>query len=77
VAMQQLPRGSIFEKARFFFQFSEKLRFFLFNVRDFKKLLGFLNTFLVELGLVKSDERLFKKSEAFLKHLKRNGGFFQ
>jgi hypothetical protein len=31
---------------------------------------GFLNTFLEEL-------RLLKKSEAFLKHLKRNGDFFQ
>jgi hypothetical protein len=46
---------------------------FLIKVRSFQR---FLNTFLVKLRLL-SDVMLLKKSEVFLKHLKRNGGFFQ
>jgi hypothetical protein len=58
--------------------FPEKLRLFLINVRDFQRLQGFLNTFLSEIwALLYSDVRLFKKSEAFLKLLKTNEGFFQ
>jgi hypothetical protein len=61
--------------------FPEKLRIVLINVRVFERLQGFLKAILVELRLFWSDVRLFKKSEAFykfdLKHLKRNGGFFQ
>jgi hypothetical protein len=56
--------------------FSEILRLFTLNVRDLKGLRGLFNTFLVELRLFQSDVRLFKKFETFLKHLKRNGGFF-
>jgi hypothetical protein len=57
--------------------FSENLRLFLINERNFQRLRDFLNTFLVELRLFKSDMRLFKKSKAFLKYLKRSGGFIQ
>jgi hypothetical protein len=42
----------LFQRFRFFRKaFSEKLRLLLINVRDFQKLPGFLNTFLVELKL--------------------------
>jgi hypothetical protein len=41
------------------------------NVRDFQRFRGFLNTVLVELRLCYCDVRLFKKSEPFLKRLKR------
>jgi hypothetical protein len=56
--------------------FSEKLRLFLIIEGFFQKLRGVFNTFLVKLRLFESD-KVFQKSEAFLKHLKRNVGFFQ
>jgi hypothetical protein len=40
----------------------------------FSGIMRLLKTFLVELRLFQIDVMLFKNSEAFLKHLKRNGG---
>jgi hypothetical protein len=54
-----------------------EIEVFIINVRVFQRLQGFLNTFLVNLRLYLSDVRLFKKTDAFLKHLKINEGFFQ
>jgi uncharacterized protein YgfB (UPF0149 family) len=53
---------------------------FLFNVKVFQRLRGFLNTFLVELMLCESDMRLFKKSEAFssnVRHFEQFLGFLK